>query len=75
MDAIFIGKMSIASKRQIPQIVEQFLVCSRSEPVEDCSQLYVLPAVNVYGDSIALLRCSLRESQSVAENSTTPLFK
>ena len=59
MDAVFIGKMSIASNRHIPQIVEQLIVCSRREPVEDCPQLFVLPAVNIHTDSIALFRCSL----------------
>ena len=60
MDAEFIGKMPIASKRHIPQIVQQLSVCSRCEPVEDCSQLFVLPAVNIHRDSIALFGSSLR---------------
>jgi hypothetical protein len=59
MDAVFIGKMSIASKRHITQIVKQLIVCCRREPVEYCSQLFVLPTVNVHADSIALFRCSL----------------
>ena len=75
MDTVLICKVSIASKRHIPQIVKQFIVCSRREPVEYCSQLFVRPAVNIHGDSIALFRCSLGVSQSVAENSTTPLFR
>ena len=29
MNAVFIGKMSIGSKRHIPQIVKQLFVCSR----------------------------------------------
>ena len=59
MDAVFIGKMSIASERHVPQIVKQLIVCSRREPVEDCSQLFVLSAVNIHANSIALFRCSL----------------
>jgi hypothetical protein len=59
MDAVFIGKMSIASKRHIPQIVKQLTVCSRREAVEDRSQLFVLPAVDIHPDHIALFRGSL----------------
>ena len=66
MDAVFIGKMSIASKRHIPQIVKQLIVCARREPVEDCSQLFVLPAANIHTDSIAQFRYSLGVAKLVA---------
>ena len=59
MDAIFVGEMSVASKREIPQVVQQVFVGSRGELVEDRSQLFVLPTVNVHGDSVALFRFSL----------------
>src|ERR1019366_6770050 len=55
----FIGKMSIASKRHIPQIVKQLTVCSRREAVEDRSQLFLLPAVDIHPYHIALFRGSL----------------
>src|SRR3954465_4886206 len=59
MDAVFISKMSVASKWQIPQIIKQFFVCPGRELVEDYFQVFVLPAGNGHGDSIALLRSSL----------------
>ena len=58
MDAVFIRKMSVTSKRHIPQIVKQLLVRFREEPIEDRSQLLVLPAVKIHADGIALFRCS-----------------
>jgi Domain of Unknown Function with PDB structure (DUF3857) len=60
MHAVFVGEMSVRSKRQIPQIIKQRSVCSGREPVENYSQLFVLPAVNVHGDCISLLRRSRR---------------
>ena len=72
VDAEFIGKMSIGSKRHIPQIVEQFIVCSHCESVEDCSQLYVCPAADIHSDGIALFRRLLGMEPICSRK--TPLF-
>ena len=61
MDAIFVGKVSVAPKRHIPQIIEQLFVCSYCQLVEDCSQLVVPRAANIH---LALSRCS-REVEPV----------
>ena len=53
MDAIFVGKVSVCSKRHVPQIFNQCFVCSCCEVVKDCPQLFVLSAINVHGDRVA----------------------
>src|SRR5205814_9403971 len=58
MDAIFVGKVSVAPKRHIPQIIEQLFVCSYCQLVEDCSQLVVPRAANIHRNRVALSRCS-----------------
>src|SRR5271157_1170705 len=58
MYPIFVGEMPIAAKGQIPQIVQERLVCSCGKFVEDGSQLTVLSTVDIHADHIALSRCS-----------------
>ena len=58
MDAIFVGKVSVAPKRHIPQIIEQLFVCSYCQLVEDCSQLVVPRAAHIHRNRVALSRCS-----------------
>jgi len=58
MDTIFICKVSVAPKRHIPHIIEEFFACSYGELVENCAQLVILPAANIEGHSIALPRGS-----------------
>ena len=50
MDAIFVGKVSVAPKRHIPQIIEQLFVCPYCQLVEDCSQLVLLPSKSKKGE-------------------------
>src|SRR5215471_9996783 len=58
MNTVFVGKMSVRSKRHVPQIVNERFVCSCCEAVKDCPQLFVLSAINVHGYRIARFRCS-----------------
>jgi hypothetical protein len=37
MDAIFVGKVPVTSKRHIPQIIVQLFTWSYCQLVEDCS--------------------------------------
>src|SRR5580704_15264390 len=56
VNAILICEVSVDPKRHIPQIIEELFACSDGELVKNCSQLVMLSAGNIKGDSITLLR-------------------
>ena len=75
MDAIFVGKMSIAAKRHISQFIQERRVRSCGELVEDGFQLTVFPPLMYMQTVLPCLGALVRRIQSVAVNSDGAAFQ